>query len=123
MEDSCELDLVYITERIIAVSYPSSAEEQNFRSNLKEVAQMLKSKHGDNYLVRDIAPLPIGRWPTGGPREECREGCGTDCGRGSCRGWDPEFLGLPSHPPPRSVGTVLAPCSRVRRGLGNLRRV
>uniref|UniRef100_A0A8C0GV14 Tensin 1 n=1 Tax=Chelonoidis abingdonii TaxID=106734 RepID=A0A8C0GV14_CHEAB len=56
MEDTCELDLVYITERIIAVSYPSSAEEQNFRSNLKEVAQMLKSKHGDNYLVRDTIP-------------------------------------------------------------------
>ncbi|XP_034641079.1 tensin-1 isoform X3 [Trachemys scripta elegans] len=55
MEDSCELDLVYITERIIAVSYPSSAEEQNFRSNLKEVAQMLKSKHGDNYLLFNLS--------------------------------------------------------------------
>ncbi|XP_067385564.1 tensin-1 isoform X5 [Emydura macquarii macquarii] len=55
MEDSCELDLVYITERIIAVSYPSSAEEQNFRSNLKEVAQMLKSKHGENYLLFNLS--------------------------------------------------------------------
>ncbi|XP_044887872.1 tensin-1 isoform X2 [Mauremys mutica] len=55
MEDTCELDLVYITERIIAVSYPSSAEEQNFRSNLKEVAQMLKSKHGDNYLLFNLS--------------------------------------------------------------------
>ncbi|XP_050772881.1 tensin-1 isoform X6 [Gopherus flavomarginatus] len=55
MEDTCALDLVYITERIIAVSYPSSAEEQNFRSNLKEVAQMLKSKHGDNYLLFNLS--------------------------------------------------------------------
>ncbi|KAM9123352.1 tensin-1 isoform 7-T7 [Pangshura tecta] len=55
MEDTCELDLVYITERIIAISYPSSAEEQNFRSNLKEVAQMLKSKHGDNYLLFNLS--------------------------------------------------------------------
>ncbi|CAM4614585.1 unnamed protein product [Lepidochelys olivacea] len=54
-EDSCELDLVYITERIIAVSYPSSAEEQNFRSNLREVAQMLKSKHGDSYLLFNLS--------------------------------------------------------------------
>lgn len=51
MEDSCELDLVYVTERIIAVSFPSAANEENFRSNLREVAQMLKSKHGGNYLV------------------------------------------------------------------------
>ncbi|PNJ36456.1 TNS1 isoform 21, partial [Pongo abelii] len=51
MEDSCELDLVYVTERIIAVSFPSTANEENFRSNLREVAQMLKSKHGGNYLV------------------------------------------------------------------------
>lgn len=51
-EDSCELDLVYITERIIAVSFPSTATEENFQSNLREVAQMLKSKHGGNYLVR-----------------------------------------------------------------------
>lgn len=57
MEDSCELDLVYVTERIIAVSFPSTANEENFRSNLREVAQMLKSKHGVNYLVR-TGPSP-----------------------------------------------------------------
>lgn len=60
MEDSCELDLVYVTERIIAVSFPSTANEENFRSNLREVAQMLKSKHGGNYLVGGHAsPLPV----------------------------------------------------------------
>lgn len=60
-EDSCELDLVYVTERIIAVSFPSTANEDNFRSNLREVAQMLKSKHGGNYLVR---MGPLARWPS-----------------------------------------------------------
>lgn len=59
MEDSCELDLVYVTERIIAVSFPSTANEENFRNNLREVAQMLKSKHGGNYLVR------TGLWSAG----------------------------------------------------------
>lgn len=63
MEDSCELDLVYVTERIIAVSFPSTANEENFRSNLREVAQMLKSKHGGNYLVGGPHPsscsLPV----------------------------------------------------------------
>ncbi|XP_040459513.1 tensin-1 isoform X2 [Falco naumanni] len=55
MESSCELDLVYITERIIAVSYPSTAEEQSFCSNLREVAHMLKSKHGDNYVLFNLS--------------------------------------------------------------------
>ncbi|XP_061313729.1 tensin-1 isoform X11 [Pezoporus flaviventris] len=55
MESSCELDLVYITERIIAVSFPSTAEEQNFCSNLREVAHMLKSKHGDNYVLFNLS--------------------------------------------------------------------
>lgn len=55
MEDSCELDLVYVTERIIAVSFPSTAKEENFQSNLREVAQMLKSKHGGNYLLFNLS--------------------------------------------------------------------
>ncbi|XP_074766897.1 tensin-1 isoform X4 [Athene noctua] len=55
MESSCELDLVYITERIIAVSYPSAAEEQSFCSNLREVAHMLKSKHGENYMLFNLS--------------------------------------------------------------------
>nr|XP_058908069.1 tensin-1 isoform X3 [Kogia breviceps] len=54
-DDSCELDLVYVTERIIAVSFPSTANEENFRSNLREVAQMLKSKHGGNYLLFNLS--------------------------------------------------------------------
>lgn len=55
MEDTCELDLVYVTERIIAVNFASSSEEQTFHSNLKEVAQMLKSKHGDSYLLFNLS--------------------------------------------------------------------
>ncbi|XP_048200744.1 tensin-1 isoform X9 [Perognathus longimembris pacificus] len=55
VEDSCELDLVYVTERIIAVSFPSTANEDNFRSNLREVAHMLKSKHGGSYLLFNLS--------------------------------------------------------------------
>lgn len=68
-EDSCELDLVYVTERIIAVSFPSTANEENFRSNLREVAQMLKSKHGGNYLVRMGPPA---HWPRAPILSACR---------------------------------------------------
>ena len=52
LEESYELDLIYITERIISVSFPSSVEEQSYAANLREVASMLRSKHGHNYLVQ-----------------------------------------------------------------------
>ncbi|XP_075037187.1 tensin-1 isoform X4 [Mixophyes fleayi] len=55
MEDSCELDLTYITERIISVTFAAGTEEANFCRNLKEVAHMLKSKHGDNYLIFNLS--------------------------------------------------------------------
>ncbi|XP_074047502.1 tensin-1 isoform X10 [Macrotis lagotis] len=55
MEDSCELDLVYVTERIISVSFPSTTDEENFKNNIREVAQMLKSKHGGNYLLFNLS--------------------------------------------------------------------
>lgn len=78
MESSCELDLVYITERIIAVSYPSTAEEQSYSSNLREVAHMLKSKHGNNYVVRGTARSLSGWW----------RGWGAQLlGMGACRAW------------------------------------
>lgn len=51
LDENYELDLIYITERIISVSFPSSVEEQSYAANLREVASMLRSKHGQNYLV------------------------------------------------------------------------
>ncbi|XP_041834931.1 tensin isoform X2 [Melanotaenia boesemani] len=55
MEESYEVDLVYITERIISVSFPAGAEERSYTTNLKEVATMLQSKHGTNYLVLNLS--------------------------------------------------------------------
>lgn len=54
MEESYEVDLVYITERIISLSFPNATEERSYISNLKEVAEMLRSKHGEHYLVSKI---------------------------------------------------------------------
>lgn len=53
MEESYEVDLVYITERIISVSFPGGADDRSYGTNLKEVATMLRSKHGEHYLVRN----------------------------------------------------------------------
>ncbi|XP_069792153.1 tensin-1-like isoform X2 [Narcine bancroftii] len=55
MDETSDLHLTYITERIISVSFPSGVEEQSYHSNLKEVAQMLTSKHGDNYLLFNLS--------------------------------------------------------------------
>uniref|UniRef100_A0A672TTZ0 Tensin 3 n=1 Tax=Strigops habroptila TaxID=2489341 RepID=A0A672TTZ0_STRHB len=50
-----ELDLTYITERIISVSFPASCSEETYLHNLQDVTRMLKSKHGDNYLVLNLS--------------------------------------------------------------------
>ncbi|NXP08582.1 TENS3 protein, partial [Thinocorus orbignyianus] len=55
MEEGYELDLTYITERIIAVSFPAGCSEETYLHNLQDVTQMLKSKHGDNYLVLNLS--------------------------------------------------------------------
>uniref|UniRef100_A0A7N6BGE4 Tensin 1 n=1 Tax=Anabas testudineus TaxID=64144 RepID=A0A7N6BGE4_ANATE len=55
MEESYEVDLVYITERIISVSFPACAEEHSYATNLKEVTSMLRSKHGENYLMLNLS--------------------------------------------------------------------
>ncbi|XP_058468322.1 tensin-1 isoform X4 [Solea solea] len=55
MEESYEVDLVYITERIISLSFPAGAEEQSYITNLKEVATMLHSKHGEHYLMLNLS--------------------------------------------------------------------
>lgn len=60
LDENYELDLIYITERIISVSFPSSVEEQSYAANLREVASMLRSKHGQNYLVCFFSNKSIG---------------------------------------------------------------
>uniref|UniRef100_A0A8D0UH06 Tensin 3 n=1 Tax=Sus scrofa TaxID=9823 RepID=A0A8D0UH06_PIG len=55
MEDGRELDLTYITERIIAVSFPAGCAEESYLHSLQEVTRMLRSKHGDNYLVLNLS--------------------------------------------------------------------
>ncbi|KAJ8012137.1 hypothetical protein DPEC_G00065550 [Dallia pectoralis] len=55
MEEGYELDLTYVTERIIAVSFPRACTEEVYLHNLKDVTRMLKSKHADNYLIINLS--------------------------------------------------------------------
>nr|XP_023665686.1 tensin-like isoform X4 [Paramormyrops kingsleyae] len=54
-EENYDVDLLYITESIIVVAFPASAEEHSHSAHLKEVATMLKSKHGAHYLVINLS--------------------------------------------------------------------
>ncbi|XP_078702235.1 tensin-3-like isoform X36 [Branchiostoma floridae x Branchiostoma belcheri] len=54
-DDSFDLDLTYITERIIAMSFPAGGLESTYRNNLKDVAKMLQTKHGDNYMIFNVS--------------------------------------------------------------------
>ncbi|XP_072301426.1 tensin-1-like [Eucyclogobius newberryi] len=55
LEESVELDLLYITERIISVSFSGAVEEPSYSAHLREVASMLRSKHGHNYLLFNLS--------------------------------------------------------------------
>lgn len=52
MERRWDLDLTYVTERILAASFPARPDEQRHRAHLRELAHVLQSKHRDKYLVR-----------------------------------------------------------------------
>lgn len=49
------MDLSYVTERIIAVWFPSSASQKSYREGQRHAAHMLKNKHGDNYMVFNLS--------------------------------------------------------------------
>uniref|UniRef100_A0A670YX24 Tensin 3 n=1 Tax=Pseudonaja textilis TaxID=8673 RepID=A0A670YX24_PSETE len=55
MEESYELDLTYVTERIIAVSFPGNCSEEIYLNNFQDVIGMLKSRHGGNYMVLNLS--------------------------------------------------------------------
>ncbi|XP_041468216.1 tensin-1-like isoform X4 [Lytechinus variegatus] len=52
---SFDLEVDYITERLIAVSFPSGGLENQYRSNLRDVVRMLKSKHNNCYVVFNLS--------------------------------------------------------------------
>lgn len=49
------LDLSYITPRIIAMAFPASGIGTLYRNNINEVADFLFSRHGKNFLVFNLS--------------------------------------------------------------------
>ncbi|BBN12032.1 hypothetical protein MPTK1_5g16940 [Marchantia polymorpha subsp. ruderalis] len=66
MEDGFDLDLSYITDRIIAMAYPGECWEGFFRNPLSEVMRFLKTYHERHFKVinlcseRDYDPAKLG---------------------------------------------------------------
>ena len=55
-ESGFDLDLTYITPRIIAMGYPSTGFEGVYRNPMPEVQRFFEAKHKGHFKVRTIPP-------------------------------------------------------------------
>uniref|UniRef100_T1J3Y5 Phosphatidylinositol-3,4,5-trisphosphate 3-phosphatase n=1 Tax=Strigamia maritima TaxID=126957 RepID=T1J3Y5_STRMM len=53
-EDGFDLDLTYVTDRVIAMSFPSAGKMSCYRNPIKEVARFFNTKHPDHYKVYNL---------------------------------------------------------------------
>lgn len=50
-----ELDLTYITERIIAMAYPASGFEKAYRNSIDDISQYFNEVHAGKCLVINVS--------------------------------------------------------------------
>ncbi|KAM4547757.1 tensin-3-like [Odontesthes bonariensis] len=55
MEEMHQMDLTYVTERIISILCPKECPEDTYLQNLQEIVPMLQSKHGHNYMLVNLS--------------------------------------------------------------------
>ena len=49
------LDLTYITPRIIAMAFPGSGVKKLYRNTIEDVAEFLKDKHGKHFIILNLS--------------------------------------------------------------------
>ena len=50
------MELNFVTQRVMALCFPPGVDAATYRDNLREVAQMLHTKHGHSYMVGGNSP-------------------------------------------------------------------
>lgn len=51
VEDGFNLDLTYITPRVIAMAYPADGLESMYRNKIKDVAKFMKQRHNEHFMI------------------------------------------------------------------------
>lgn len=54
IDDNFDLDLTYVTDRVIAMSFPSSGSEALYRNSIRDVGEFLDKKHFGHYRVYNL---------------------------------------------------------------------
>ncbi|KAL7716008.1 Phosphatidylinositol 3 [Entamoeba marina] len=62
-EDGFDLDLTYITDRIIAMGYPSAGVEACYRNDINDVSLLLNTRHPSHYMVFNLTEHPYDPTP------------------------------------------------------------
>jgi phosphatidylinositol-3,4,5-trisphosphate 3-phosphatase/dual-specificity protein phosphatase PTEN len=102
-ETGTDLDLVYLTPRLIIMAWPGSGVEVLYRNNRRHVRRFLDTKHGEHYRIFNLVPRTENTC-------ECESSCVRPAPAHSITDEADEFDGRVSrypfpdhHPPPLSM--------------------
>eukprot|EP01124_Arcella_intermedia_P005624 TRINITY_DN13327_c0_g1_i2.p1 TRINITY_DN13327_c0_g1~~TRINITY_DN13327_c0_g1_i2.p1 ORF type:complete len:764 (-),score=187.91 TRINITY_DN13327_c0_g1_i2:315-2606(-) len=54
-KDGFDVDLTYITDRLIAMSFPAEGVESTYRNNINEISALLAKNHGADFMIYNLS--------------------------------------------------------------------